>query len=496
MNVVEIESVCKTYKNEKQPALKDVSLKIEKGTLTTIIGRNASGKTTLLKCIAGLIDIDAGKILIRPDTIPEPVAIDKNNNGIPPERRKKIGFIFQNMALWPHWTILDNVAHPLIDIHGWDKETAIKFAQEWLVDKLKIKEKKLDKFPGELSVGTQRRVAIARTFATNPDLLLIDEIEANLDPEAVEIVMSILREEFIIPPLKTVIMITQRMDFMSSYGSRVVVLDEGKIIENSNWDEIFKKIKSDQKDTVKEIMEPSLSPWNFAFMCLESSIKIISGSVDEKDSPINVFQRLSSEVLKLLKNLDPESNHLVLIAEYDFEKSKDILLRGASKSESFLLDGRDAESLGSIIEKSTMLEGCDSKLVYVFKENYEKLICDKRIVSFKKKDKDESGGIVSTILIQKTNYSYLYAETCQEIIGLAHFSIPFSKKDSLEANAYYEFSKKTKNVYCFSMQCNKDVVGMMSIDTYSEAKWLPFVVKQLKLIADLGATAIKYRKKQ
>ncbi|MBT7088815.1 amino acid ABC transporter ATP-binding protein, partial [bacterium] len=342
-NIIEINSLCKSF-GPNVPILDDISLKIPQGSLITIIGRNGAGKTTLLKCIAGLHDINSGSISLNFDPKNTIKFTPSDNSTRNQKYRKKIGFIFQNIALWPHFTILENVARPLIDIHHMPKNDAMMMAHEWIIHKLKLKEYDLSKYPQELSIGMQRRVGIARTFATNPDILLIDELEANLDPEAVENVLSLIQQMFLDDPQKTILMITHRIDFAFNNSTQVIALDKGRVVANDTPEEVLENPHKEKRNKfIKEIIEPYMSKWNFAFQSLETAVNIISLTSQIKDNSLNIFQALSSEVLGLLTKCESDTPHLVTIFTRENIGSKELCLKGVSKSPDFVLDGEDVE---------------------------------------------------------------------------------------------------------------------------------------------------------
>jgi len=488
-HIICAESLTKTYPPDKT-ALENISFTIPLGSLTAVIGRNGAGKTTLFKCMTGLTSFDHGSISIFFDTNPIRLTPDKIH--INRAFRQKIGLVFQNMALWPHLTILENVIRPLIDIHEISKDIAISCAEDWLLNKLKLDLKDIKKYPRELSVGMQRRVAIARTFATNPDILLIDEIEANLDPEAVENVLRILREDFIVNPSKTVLMITHRIDFLSSYASKVIILDEGKLIGAGAPQQVLEKPEPQTAKFIKEVIDPSMSQWNFAFRCLESSINITSVSLEHKNVLVSAFQKLSLEVLKLLQKLEPDVPHLVVIVTRDTQNPMRLSLRGICKTDDFLLDGSHVKRLGKIVEPDSvvMKDGKIEKIEkYKFVDNYESLLEISGGLTFDT-GIELSGSLIALMFKDETKSEYVFADTYSPIEGPQHIAIP-PKEGSMEKRAYYEFSKPTKNVYLFPMEWQGKVVGVLSIDTYSKTKWFPFIAQQLLFIANLGAIAIQ-----
>lgn len=497
---IKIESLSKSYSKDKF-ALQNISLDIPQGSLIALIGRNAAGKTTLFSCIAGLINFDSGCIRIELDGT-KSVLLTPERNTIRGIQRRKIGIVFQEMALWSHFTVLENVIYPLIDIHEYDRDEAESYAKIWLCERLKIEEEYLKKYPHQLSGGFQRRVALARTFVINPDILLIDEIEANLDPEAVEIVLRLLEDNFIHDKKKTVLMVTHRIDFLVRCASKVIVLDNGNLIDEGPPDGILENPNQKTGSFIRDVIDPSRSQWNFAYQCLESSIKITSLTLVEQGIDGNIFQKIAAEVLDLITKLEPNIPHFVLIVtkDPDPDKRDHLYIRGCYKSDEFILNGSKVPKLGDIVDEDKAINEGKKRKVERYKliENYEQLIAKPKGVLF------DSGVALSGSLIaamfKEEGLSYRFADTYPPIQGAYNTKIP-PLEDSIK-DVYYEFSKEAKNVYLFQMKWEKNgeengeenVVGVLSIDTYSQDKWLPFVVKQIKLIANLGAISIKIHK--
>ncbi len=157
--------------------LKDINLSLKKGEIGVVFGPNGAGKTTLLNAISGIIRLKNGKVKINGTDI----------TNIPPENRN-IAYIFQNLALFPHFTVFENVEFPL----KLKKEKETKERVEFILDKLGISELK-NRFPEKLSGGEKQRVAIARALVSNPDILLLDEPFSSLDFE----MRKFIRQEFV-----------------------------------------------------------------------------------------------------------------------------------------------------------------------------------------------------------------------------------------------------------------------------------------------------------
>lgn len=183
-NILEITNLNKIYGkgDNKVQALKDITLSIEKGKFTAIIGPSGSGKSTLLNCIAGLDTVSSGKVILKGKDIST-----LNENKLSKLRSEEFGFIFQSFNLIPVINVYENIILPIsID----DKKVDKKYIDS-IIDKLGLKDK-INKFPNELSGGQQQRVAIARALSNKPKIIFADEPTGNLDSKTTEEVMNLL----------------------------------------------------------------------------------------------------------------------------------------------------------------------------------------------------------------------------------------------------------------------------------------------------------------
>lgn len=478
---LKIYSLSKSY-IDKKVVLSGLSLDVKKGNLVAIVGKNGAGKSTLFKCIAGILYIDDGYIKLNvnnTDTI-----LNSSTNFIKRDIRKKIGMIFQDSALWPHMNILDNIKRPLIDIHDFNTSEAINKAQEWL-GKLNVAEEYFNKFPRELSGGMVRRVAIARTFACDPDLILIDEIEANLDPEAIENVLLLIEDSFIKDPQKTILVVTHRIDFLTRCASSVMVLDKGSIFIQGPPYEVLEIPNTEKAPFLKNIVDPSRSEWIFGYHCLESAIKISSLSLEENGKR-NIFQKVINEISNLIVPIEKNQPHMITIVIRGSKDNQLLLIKGIFKSKDFILDGDSVSSLGKLVEPKKL---CDNLIEeYKFTNDFQNILMDDNSEKFDTGD-EFSGSLIALMFTDRRfELQYEFA-SYPPIPGVFFTQVPV--ENPIARLQYYEFSKKTKAVYLFPMEWQEQVIGVISIDTYSSDTWLPFVVKQLKLIANLGAIAIK-----
>jgi polar amino acid transport system ATP-binding protein len=208
--------------------LDEVFLDVDEHEVVCLIGASGSGKSTLLRCINQLVPFDHGQIRLDGVPIDDP---SFGRTGL----RKRIGIVFQAYNLFPHMHVLDNVTLAPRKVHGVDKREAEARAHE-LLGLLDMDEFAL-KYPEQLSGGQQQRVAIVRALATNPDVLLLDEVTAALDPELIGGVLDVIRD------LKsqgmTMIIVTHEMGFARDVADRVCFLEDGRILEESPPDQLF-----------------------------------------------------------------------------------------------------------------------------------------------------------------------------------------------------------------------------------------------------------------
>jgi polar amino acid transport system ATP-binding protein len=210
--------------------LYSVNLDVMPHEVVCLIGASGSGKSTFLRCINRLFPFDYGCILLDGVDIEGEEMTDN-------ELRKRIGIVFQSYNLFPHMTVLDNITLAPRKVHGISHQEADARAHELL--ELFGLEDHAESYPDRLSGGQQQRVAIVRAITTNPDVLLLDEVTAALDPELIGGVLNIIRD------LKdegmTMVIVTHEMGFARDVADRVCFLDEGRILEQGAPARLFTK---------------------------------------------------------------------------------------------------------------------------------------------------------------------------------------------------------------------------------------------------------------
>ncbi len=208
--------------------LRDFDLTVSKGDVVVVIGPSGCGKSTLLRCINALEEIQSGEILIDG----EPIRKDAKNIS---EMRQKVGMVFQSYDLFPHKTIIENILLAPLKVQKRGRAEVEKEALE-LLGRVGLADRK-DDFPRQLSGGQKQRVAIVRSLIMHPEVLLLDEITAALDPEMVrevlDVVMSLAKAG------RTMMIVTHEMAFAKAIATRVLFLENGQIVEESRDPKAF-----------------------------------------------------------------------------------------------------------------------------------------------------------------------------------------------------------------------------------------------------------------
>ncbi|WNW10001.1 amino acid ABC transporter ATP-binding protein [Pseudomonas sp. DTU_2021_1001937_2_SI_NGA_ILE_001] len=219
--------------------LKGVTLQVQRGEVVVLIGASGSGKTTFIRCINLLEDIQSGRIRVNGQPMgyrerPDGSLVRDSERNIARQRRD-IGMVFQRFNLFPHMTALENIIEAPTQVLGVSKGTAIEHARE-LLRQVGLADK-ADHYPSMLSGGQQQRVAIARALAMKPQAMLFDEPTSALDPETVGEVLQVMKQ--LAEDGMTMVVVTHEMGFAREVADRVVVLDKGELIEQGPPEQIF-----------------------------------------------------------------------------------------------------------------------------------------------------------------------------------------------------------------------------------------------------------------
>lgn len=223
--MIEIHDLHKDFGDLK--VLKGVDLKIKPGEVVSILGGSGSGKSTLIRCINGLEKITSGSIFVDD--------FDVRNKKDLMEIRKRCSTVFQQFDLYPHLSVLDNIALAPINVLKQNKKDAKIKAMD-LLRSVEL-EAKASVYPAQLSGGQKQRIGICRALAMEPNYLLLDEVTSSLDPEMTAEVLEILKK--LAKEGITMISVTHEIGFAQEISDRIVFLDEGKILQNLSKDEFF-----------------------------------------------------------------------------------------------------------------------------------------------------------------------------------------------------------------------------------------------------------------
>ncbi len=224
--VLTIEGLVKRF--GPRTILDGISMTVVLGEIVCLVGPSGTGKSTLLRCVNGLEGIQGGHIMF--DGLP----VRANAKDII-EVRKRIGMIFQSFNLYPQQTALQNVVLAPVVVHGEDRHAVEARARE-LLARVRLSHR-IDAYPAQLSGGEQQRVAIARALATNPHMLMFDEPTSALDPETVGEVLAAMRD--LAQEGRTMLVVTHEMRFAAEVGTRMVFMDQGKIVEEGKPRELL-----------------------------------------------------------------------------------------------------------------------------------------------------------------------------------------------------------------------------------------------------------------
>ena len=218
--------------------LKGVSLEVEKGDVVAILGPSGSGKTTFLRCINFLETADEGELIFDGEVIPLHGATRKDISAL----RKKTAFVFQNYNLFRNKTALQNVTEGLIIGRKMPKDQANALGMRML-QKVGMADR-ADSYPNQLSGGQQQRVAIARALATDPEIILFDEPTSALDPELTGEVLAVMRA--LAREGMTMLVVTHEMNFAKNVSSKVVFMEGGVVVEESDPTAFFQNPKQER----------------------------------------------------------------------------------------------------------------------------------------------------------------------------------------------------------------------------------------------------------
>lgn len=228
--MIKIENLYKRF--GKLEVLNGIDINVEKGEIIAIIGPSGSGKSTFLRCINRLEEPSEGKIFIDGENI---LSKETNINKI----REKVGMVFQHFNLFPHKNVIKNITLAPIKIKNYSLELAEKKADN-LLNKVGLLDKKYS-YPNQLSGGQKQRIAIARALAMEPEVMLFDEPTSALDPEMIKEVLDVMIE--LAREGMTMLIVTHEMGFAKNVATRILFMNDGKILEDEKPEEFFNNPK-------------------------------------------------------------------------------------------------------------------------------------------------------------------------------------------------------------------------------------------------------------
>lgn len=231
--ILKIEHLSKKY--DENYILDDINLTVNKGEVIVIVGSSGCGKSTLLRCINALEPIQKGSIVLQGEEID---IKGKNLKTL----REKVGMVFQNYELFPHLNVLDNILLAPVKVQKRKKDEVKEEALK-LIKRVGL-EGKEKSYPRELSGGQKQRVAIVRALCLHPEVLLFDEVTAALDPEMVREVLDVMLN--LASQGRTMVIVTHEMQFARAVADRIIMIDEGHIIEDEDPETFFTNPKTDR----------------------------------------------------------------------------------------------------------------------------------------------------------------------------------------------------------------------------------------------------------
>lgn len=231
---IQVEDLTKSYV-KNQEVLDHLSLQVHQGEVVVILGPSGCGKSTLLRCLNGLEEIQGGRVLL------DGTEVRRSSPGIT-AIRQKIGMVFQSYDLFPHLTVLDNIILAPMQVQHRSRADAKQEAMT-LLKRVGLEEKAND-YPRMLSGGQKQRAAIVRALIMHPEVMLFDEVTAALDPEMVREVLDVMLE--LADQGMTMVIVTHEMRFAEAIADRVILLDQGRIVEEASPEQFFHHPKTER----------------------------------------------------------------------------------------------------------------------------------------------------------------------------------------------------------------------------------------------------------
>ena len=234
-NLIQVKDLCKYFAGGKIKALDHVSVDIARGDVVVIVGPSGSGKSTFLRSLNLLEEPTSGQVIFE--------GVDITGRGVNIDlHRQKMGMVFQHFNLFPHLTVLQNMTLAPMKVKKTPQAEAEELALS-LLDRVGLRDR-ANAYPIQLSGGQKQRVAIVRALCMQPDVMLFDEPTSALDPEMVGEVLEVMKA--LARDGMTMVVVTHEMGFAREVGTRVIFMDEGKIVEENAPQEFFAHPKSER----------------------------------------------------------------------------------------------------------------------------------------------------------------------------------------------------------------------------------------------------------
>ena len=243
MEILRIEHAKKTFPG--MGVLKDITLTVNKGEVVAILGPSGSGKSTLLRCATFLETLDSGEIIYEGEKAAWNDADGKTVYVSQKDMKKfrsKVGLVFQNFNLFPHYTVLKNITDAPITVQKRNKDEVYAEARE-LLKKMDLADRE-NAYPCQLSGGQQQRVSIARALAMKPDILFFDEPTSALDPELTKEILKVIRQ--LAEEKMTMVIVTHEIAFARSVADKVIFMADGVIVEEGRPEDIIDNPSTDR----------------------------------------------------------------------------------------------------------------------------------------------------------------------------------------------------------------------------------------------------------
>ena len=300
--MIEIRHLRKVFDDDTIP-LKDIDITINKGDVISVIGPSGTGKSTLLRCINMLTEPTSGSIILN-------------------EIRKKMGMVFQSFNLFGHLTIIENIMNPQITLLGRSRQEAYDKAM-YLLQQVGLASKVFN-YPDELSGGQQQRIAIARTLAMDPDIILFDEPTSALDPSMIGEVQSVIK--MLAKSGRTMMIVTHEMDFARKISNRIIFMYDGYILEEGTPKQIF---EHPQNEITKKFIQ-RLSSLTYRITSADFNVEAMNDELNAYGEKLLIeAERLSKLMLAFeeicINNIVAGSGVPDVLVKVEYSEKLDIL---------------------------------------------------------------------------------------------------------------------------------------------------------------------------